>query len=321
MISGIKKIWKTFARLVSFYFGLKSRNEEMKEMKIPDEVQAFLSKNSDLELALIGCRADSSHISYDCCEYDIAVLGSSENGYDKKIIQIGDNTIEFLHFPNYQKYGNNDISLFNMIKIEKSSALFISPRPPKIDSKTWYIAAGKRRVVDSLFNVAKNGNTKSESNASLNLKIAAYALIEGIILISQTRPMPIHELNQLRQVQVRKDFINEAIQVCIECLGIERATRTIINRSFKALKEILKERYDVELLSSKIDFLLKQGLLADCYYYIGKLVCSHLEKKDNASQLNYHKLNTIALDLTSDYEKVKKLSALVKRDCKLLLKN
>jgi hypothetical protein len=321
MISGIKKIWKTFARLVSFYFGLKSRNEEMKEMKIQDEVQAFLSKNSDLELALIGCRADSSHISYDCCEYDIAVLGSSENGYDKKIIQIGDNTIEFLHFPNYQKYGNSDISLFNMIKIEKSSALFISPHPPKIDSKTWYIAAGKRRVVDSLFNVAKNGNTKSESNASLNLKIAAYALIEGIILISQTRPMPIHELNQLRQVEVRKDFINEAIQVCIECLGIERATRTIINRSFKALKEILKERYDVELLSSKIDFLLKQGLLADCYYYIGKLVCSHLEKKDNASQLNYHKLNTIALDLTSDYEKVKKLSALVKRNCKLLLKN
>ena len=290
-------------------------------MKIPDEVQAFLSKNSDLELGLIGCRADSSHISYDCCEYDIAVLGSNENGYDKKIIHLGHNTIEFLHFPNYQKYGHSDISLFNMIKIENSSGLFVSPHPQKIDRKTWYTAAGKRRVVDSLFNVSKNGNIKSESNASLNLKIAAYDLIEGIILISQTRPMPIHELNQLRQVEVHKDFINEAIQVCIECLGIERATRTIINRSFKALKEILKERYDVELLSSKIDFLLKQGLLADCYYYIGKLVCSHLENKDNASQLNYHKLNSIALDLTNDHEKVKKMSALIKRDCKLILKN
>jgi hypothetical protein len=291
-------------------------------MNIPDEVQTFLSKNSDLEQALIGCRADSSHISYDCCEYDIAVLGSNKNGYDKKIIQLAHNTIEFLHFPNYQKYGHSDISLFNMIKIENSSGLFISPHTPKIDRKGWYIAAGKRRVVDSLLNVSKNGNTKSESNvSSLNLKIAAYALIEGIILISQTRPMPIHELNQLRQVEVHKDFINEAIQVCIECLGIERATRTVINRSFKALKEILKDRYDVELLSSKIDYLLKQGLLADCYYYIGKLVCSHLEKKDNASQLNYHKLNSIALDLTSDYEKVKKMSALIKRDCKLVLKN
>ena len=281
-------------------------------MKIPDEVQAFLSKNSDLELALIGCRADSSHISYDCCEYDIAVLGSNENGYDKKIIQLGDNTIEFLH---------SDISLFNMIKIEKSSDLFISPHPPEIDRKNWYIAAGKRRVVDSLFNVSKNSSNRAKLDSSLNLKIAAYDLIEGILLISQTKPMPIHELNQLRQVEVRKDFINEAIQVCIECLGIERATRTIINRSFKALKEILKERYDVELLSSKIDFLLKQGLLADCYYYIGKLVCSHLENKDNAPQLNYHKLNTIALDLTSDYEKVKKMSALIKRDCKIIIKN
>jgi hypothetical protein len=290
-------------------------------MKIPDEIQAFLSKDRDLELALIGCRADSSHISYDCCEYDVAIIGSNENGYDKKIVRLGDNTIEFLYFPNYQNYGHPDISLFNMIKLEKSSDLFISPQPPEIDRKSWYIAAGKRRVVDSLFNVSKNSSAKAELNSSLNLKIAAYDLIEGILLLSQTRPMPIHELNQLRQVEVHKDFINEAIQVCIECLGIERATRTIINRSFKALKEILKERYDVELLSSKVDFLLKQGLLADCYYYIGKLVCSHLEKKDNASQLNYHKLNSIALDLTSDYEKVKKLSALIKRGCKLLLKN
>jgi hypothetical protein len=290
-------------------------------MKIPDEVQAFVSKNSDLELALIGCRADSSHISYDCCEYDIAVLGSNENSYDKKIIQLGDNTIEFLHFPNYQKYGHGDISLFNMIKLEESNDLFISPPPLEIDRKSWYIAAGKRKVVDSLFNVSKNSRNRAKLDSSLNLKIAAYDLIEGILLISQTKPMPIHELNQLRQVEVHKDFINEAIQVCIECLGIERATRTIINRSFKALKEILKERYDVELLSSKIDFLLKQGLLADCYYYMGKLVCSHLENKDNASQLNYHKLNSIALDLTSDYEKVKKMSALIKRDCKLILKN
>jgi hypothetical protein len=290
-------------------------------MKIPDEIQAFLSKDSDLELGLIGCRADSSHISYDCCEYDVAIIGSNENGYDKKIVRLGDNTIEFLYFPNYQNYGHNDISLFNMIKLDKSSDLFISPQPPEIDRKSWYIAAGKRRVVNSLFNVSKNSSAKAELNSSLNLKIAAYDLIEGILLLSQTRPMPIHELNQLRQVEVHKDFINEAIQVCIECLGIERATRTIINRSFKALKEILKERYDVELLSTKVDFLLKQGLLADCYYYIGKLVCSHLEKKDNASQLNYHKLNSIALDLTSDYEKVKKLSALIKRGCKLILKN
>jgi hypothetical protein len=232
-------------------------------------------------------------------------------------MQIGNNTLEFLDFP---KYGHYEISLFNMVKLRnRTNDLLVSPTAvPKIDAKKLFIAAGKRRVVDSLFNVSKNNPTKT---GSLNLKIAAYDLIEGILLISGIRPMPVHELNQLRQLEVHRDLINEAIQLCIECLGIERATRTIINRSFKALKEILKQRYDIELLSSKIEFLVEHRLLADCYYYIGKLVCNHLEKKDYDFQLNYHKLNSLALDLTSDYENIKKKSAQIKLYCKNLLKN
>jgi hypothetical protein len=287
-------------------------------MKLPQEIQDFVSNNKKLDLALIGCRADCPHDSYDCCEYDIAILGGNiDNDIDKKIIQLGDSTLEFLNFQN-QNF-NEDISLYNMIELNKSNVLV--SEYPKLDRKKLFNAAGKRRIVDSLFNVSKNGSSSAELNASLNLKMAAYDLIEGILLMSETRPMPIHELNQLRQVEVQKDYIKETIQICIECLGIERATRTIINRSYKALKEILKDTYDIDLLSSKIQFLQNNGLLADCYYYIGKLVCSHLEKKDNASQMNYHKLNNIALDLTNDYEKVKKMSALMKRNCKLVLKN
>ena len=43
-------------------------------MKLPEAIQDYLSKNNELELALIGCRSDSPHNSYDCCEYDIAIL-------------------------------------------------------------------------------------------------------------------------------------------------------------------------------------------------------------------------------------------------------
>ena len=287
-------------------------------MKLPQEIQDFVSNNNELELALIGCRADSPHNSYDCCEYDIAILGGNiDNNFDKKIIQLRDSTLEFLNFQNQN--GNKDISLSGMIRLNESNMLV--SEYPKLDRKKLFNAAGKRKMVDSLYNVSKNSSASAGLNSSLNLKIAAYNLVEGIILISETRPMPIHELNQLRQIEIQKDFVKQAIQTCIECLGVERATRTIINRSFKAFREILKDAYDIELLSSKIEFLLDNGLLADCYYYIGKLVCSHLEKEDNASQMNYHKLNSIALDLTNDYEKVKKMSALIKRDCKLVLKN
>ena len=289
-------------------------------MKISNEIQEYLYEKTDSELALIGCRAEDSEISYECCEYDIAVLGVNDASLRNNITYVGNNTLEFLNFP---KYSHHDISLFNMVLLSnEASGLLVSPYSiPKLDIKKMFIAGGKRRIVDSLFTVSKNSNNKTELSSSLNLKMAAYDLIEGILLVSGIRPMPIHELNQLRLLEVHKDLINEAIQDCIECLGIERATRTIINRSFKALKEILKERYDIELLASKIEFLLEHGLLADCYYYIGKLVCNHLEKKDNAFQMNYHKLNSIALDLTGDYENVNKMSALIKDNCKNILKN
>lgn len=273
MISETLKIWKICARpILLFQF----------KLKIPDKIQEYLSEKTDSELALIGCRADDTNtrISYDCCEYDIAVLGENDMGLGNKITQVGNDTLEFLDFP---KYDHSEISLLNMVKLKnKTSNLLVSQdkhSTPKSDIKRIFIAAGKRRAVDSLFNVSKISHTKAELNSALNLKIAAYNLIEGILLTSEIRPMPIHELDQLRQLEVHKDFINEAIQLCIESLGIERATRTIINRSYKALKEILKERYDIGLLQSKIEFLVQNGLIADCYYYIGKLVCNHLEKK------------------------------------------
>ena len=289
-------------------------------MMLSEKIQEYLSNKKNSELALIGCRADNSNISYECCEYDIAVLTKNDNGLSNNIMQIGKEKLEFLDFSNcYQ----NEISLLNMIKIEnKTNSLLIlrDDSTSKTDIKRIFLSAGKRRAVDSLFNVSKTSTSKSELNLSLNLKIAAYELIEAILLISEIRPMPIHELNQLRQLEIRKDFIKEAIQLCIECIGIERATRTIINRSFNALKEIFKERYDLGLIESKIEFLVEHGLIADSYYYIGKLVCNHIEKKGYAYQLDYQKLNSIALDLASDYENIKR-SNLIKLYCKILMKN
>jgi hypothetical protein len=289
-------------------------------MMFPEKIQEYLSNKKNSELALIGCRADNSNLSYECCEYDIAVLAKNGNGLGNSIMQIGKEKLEFLDFSNYNQ---NEISLLNMKKVENKTSSLLIPHKDSIrktDIKRIFLSAGKRRAVDSLFNVSKTSTSKSELHLSLNLKIAAYELIEAILLISEIRPMPIHELNQLRQLEIGKDFIKEAIQLCIECIGIERATRTMINRSFNALKEIFKERYDIGLIESKIEFLVEHGLIADSYYYIGKLVCNHLEKKDYAYQLNYQKLNSLALDLASDYENIKR-SNLIKIYCKNLMKN
>ena len=79
-------------------------------MNIPNEIQEYLDEkvDSDSKLALIGCRATNSEISYGCCEYDIAVLGTNDLDLGNKITYLRSSTLEFLNFPNYS---HHDISL------------------------------------------------------------------------------------------------------------------------------------------------------------------------------------------------------------------
>ena len=93
-------------------------------MKIPDEIQHYLTENHNSEMALVGCRADAPDVSYDCCEYDIAIFGKTESNPQNKIVKLGKDTLEFQGFP---KQGN-DILLFKMIRVKTSDLLISPPR-------------------------------------------------------------------------------------------------------------------------------------------------------------------------------------------------
>jgi len=142
----------------------------------PEKIQEYLSNKKNSELALIGCRADNSNISYECCEYDIAVLAKNGNGLGNSIVQIGKEKLEFLDFSNYNQ---NEISLLNMKKIENKTSSLLIPHKDSIrktDIKRIFLSAGKRRAVDSLFNVSKNSTSKSEYHLHLILKILHFNL-------------------------------------------------------------------------------------------------------------------------------------------------
>src|SRR4029079_15233296 len=112
-------------------------------MKIPDEIQHYITESPISEMALVGCRADASHVSYDCCEYDIAVFGKDD--FENKIVKIGKDTLEFQRFP----YKRNEILRSNMLRV-KTGDLFVSqPLYREQDIKKSFKAAGKRRIVDA----------------------------------------------------------------------------------------------------------------------------------------------------------------------------
>lgn len=286
-------------------------------MNIPESILEYLNERITGRIALIGCRAQDPKNSFPCCEYDIACFDVTSQ--IDRVVQL-DNSIIELH--NFSSQRRDAISLHNMIPIPYQNMPFSSPLPAitNLATERLFMGEGKKMIVNSLFNIEtadKYMNSKVDI-ASMHLKAAAYSLIEGILLTLGVRPMLTHELDQVRNITQPRDLIKHAIESALECLGLERASKTTIGRSYKALKEILRKSDDQNLIVSKIDYLLANGLLADCYYYIGRIGVSHLEAS-NFREV-YPKLCKVTLDLNSDLGLPSKISSTLKESCKRVLK-
>lgn len=290
-------------------------------MDIPPSIIEYLNQNIKGRIALVGCRAQDVESSFECCEYDIALF--DPNDPLDRVVELDDNVIEFL---NFSSRGNkHHIRLENMIPIGYENMPLFSPTPKNTSVATDRIFRGeaKKMIVSSLFNIdtADSHNESKVEFASLHLKIAAYHLLEGILLSSGIRPMPMHELNQIRTLDEPNEVLAGAIKAGLECLGIERASKTTINRSYRAIKEIFREEDDKRIIFSKIDHLLDNGLLADCYYFIGKAGMEYLERKSTKFAELYPKLSKLTFDLNVDIGLLRKTSSMLKASCKRILKS
>ena len=108
-------------------------------------------------------------------------------------------------------------------------------------------ASGKKLLINSLFCQQKMRGTKHPMVAAMWLKIA-YEFIDGMLALSGNRPMPVHILEQVRQIDSR---MAEGLEVALECIGVERATRPAISRSMGAIKELKSKDYDKDLFCQR----------------------------------------------------------------------
>jgi hypothetical protein len=152
-------------------------------------------------------------------------------------------------------------------------------------------------------------------------KLAAYDFLEGILALSGCRPMPLHEPNQIRSLNIEDQNVSAGIDIAMGCIGIERATRTTISRSCSAISQLYSQEYDKELVIIKAKQLIKLGRLPDCYYYIGKMARKVLTTKDPLFYNSYSKLIQVALDLSLDSQQVQSLCFDLFNVAKNVLKN
>lgn len=270
---------------------------------IPTAIKVFASEIV-YPVALIGCR--TSEMSLDCCEYDLAVFaGSQEQNQANQVVQVDNRPVELMHLTGSIK--DHIIDLADMVILKDNSKLMLSSAAKDIIAekyKKMLAASGKKLLISSLFCQQKMRRTNHPMIAAMWLKIAAYEFIDGMLVLSGNRPMPMHILEQVRQIDSR---MAEGVDVALECIGAERATRPAISRSMEAIKELKSKDYDRELFMSKVSHLLERRMLVDCYYYAGRVAAKNLVSRKEIFYSQYSKLVQLALDLVNDLHSMEKM--------------
>jgi hypothetical protein len=271
---------------------------------IPTAINVFASEIV-YPVALIGCR--TSDMSLDCCEYDLAVFaaGSQEHNQANQVVQVGNRPVELMHLTGSIKDHITDLA--DMVILKDNSKLMLSSAAKDIIAekyKKMLAASGRKLLISSLFCQQKMRGTNQPTIAAMWLKIAAYEFIDGMLALSGKRPMPVHILEQVRQIDSR---MAEGLDVALECIGAERATRPAISRSMEAIKELKSKDYDRELFMSKVSHLLERRMLVDCYYYAGRVAAKNLVSKKEVFYSQYSKLVQLALDLVNDLQSLEKM--------------
>ena len=247
-------------------------------------------------------------MSLNCCEYDLVVFaGSQEHTQANQVVQFDNHQpVELMHLTGPIK--DHVIDLADMVILKDNNKLLLSSAAKDIIAekyKKMLAASGKKLLISSLFCQQKMRRTNHPTIAAMWLKIAAYEFIDGMLALSGNRPMPVHILEQVRQIDSR--MAAEGVDVALECIGAERATRPAISRSMEAIKELKSKDYDRELFMSKISHLLERRMLVDCYYYAGRVAAKNLVSKKEIFYSQYSKLVQLALDLINDLQSLEKM--------------
>ena len=264
---------------------------------IPAAIKRFASEIIN-PVALVGCH--TSEMSLDCCEYDIAIVATSQK-YNRpnQVMQVADRPVELMCIVGPMK--NRIIDLAHMVVLKDNSEFVLSSVAHDITAEKYkkvLIAEGKKLLISCLFCQQKMRETKHPMVAAAWLKIAAYEFVDGMLALSGNRPMPLHVLEQIRQNDAV--MTEEGLDIALGCIGIERSTRPAIARSIQALKELKSKDYDRDLVMSKVNHLLDRHMLADCYYYVGRVAAKNLVGRKELFYSQYPKLIQIALDLSVD---------------------
>ncbi len=284
-------------------------------MKSFVDAKKFIEKFSltQFPVAMGGCKNDG--ISFDSCEYDIIVFDDID---ENELIIDYENEMVRLHHGSMKETRHEILTQYNNLQIlldEKwDLKIFLSQISEKKDKI--FSAYMKSCLIETAVCATKSKECIKNSDpfGSSWIKCAAYFLADAITLSNNTRPSPTHMLEHLREFG--KSKINENLSIVNECIGIERATPSLLKRMCKStmgFSDMVEKNGHSKIIQNKHDYFIKNSLLSDCYYYLGYINRNNFMKiKDSLHRTPelIHILK-VAFDVENDMTRLEKQANLL----------
>lgn len=294
---------------------------------IPQPIIKYILEHITYPCGIIGCRASNSEMSFECCEYDLAIFCDKNSEKTNKFLRINDHTIELIHFPPINPHSYLQIK--DMVLLKDYDNLILSSRTADFHNKKKYERLlqifGRKTIINSLFcyDMIASNLYKRPILSSMWLKVAAYYFLEGVLALYDIKSSPLHELKQIRNLVIEREGIAIGINTALECIGIERATRSAVSRSLNTIIGLSQESYYTEALAEKANYLLVNNMVTDCYHYLGKIALKSIFSHETGKKISdtYMKSIQIMLDLNTDPQQIDKLHIQLLKACKDALRN
>ena len=270
---------------------------------------------SNFPVGLGGCRNNGTN--FQCCEYNITVFDNKQD--EPSIHEIDGNMIK-LHHGSLSETNVGVLKQLEDMKVLVDEQWNLQMFLTKIKTKSKQISNSyiQNCLVDAgvYATKAKELVKSSDPLADIWIKCAAYFLADAIFLINSKRPSPTHMLEIIRGFD--KNKINQNFLVVHQCLGIERASTSLLSRMVKStigFSDMVEKNNHSKIIQQKYDYLVQTSLLSDCYFYLGYINRNNVIKtKDTLHRnLEYAHLLKVALDTESD-------PLVVERQATILLK-
>jgi len=252
-------------------------------------------------VGLGGCRGSGKN--FECCEYNFTVFddkkGESVHEIDSTLIKLHHGSLSETNLAILKQFENMQIISDEQWKLRMFIAK-IKEQEAKISNsytQSCLVDAGVYATK------AKEGVKTSDPLAPFWVKCSAYFLADAMSLVNLQRPSPTHMLESIRGF--KKNSINKNFETVHQCLGIERASTSLLNRMLKStvgFSDMVEANGHSKIIERKYNYLVQNSFLSDCYFYLGYTNRNNIIKiKDSLHRkLDFIHILRVALDIESD---------------------